>query len=76
MISLFNKGKSFSGVCPFDFYGICNEQELASGCVYGKISVLFMISDGNLHFSVFEGSGNVSCIFSYRDLPLNLGNPS
>ena len=23
------------GVCLFQFYGICNEQELASGCVYG-----------------------------------------
>jgi hypothetical protein len=28
----------FSGVCPYHFYGICNEQELASACVYGKIT--------------------------------------
>ncbi len=32
----FNKGNPFSRVCPFPFYNICNEQELASGCGYGK----------------------------------------
>jgi len=25
-------------VCPFHFYGICNEQESDATCVYGKIS--------------------------------------
>jgi len=29
---------------------------LISGCVTGKISVLFMISVTNLHFSEIEGS--------------------
>jgi hypothetical protein len=29
-----------------------------SGCVIGKISVLFMISVTNLHFSEIEGSGS------------------
>ena len=38
MISFFNKGRSISWVCPFHFYGICNEQESDSTCVYGKIS--------------------------------------
>jgi len=42
----------------------------------GKIYVLFMIRVRNLRFSEIEGSGNISGIFSYRDLPLNLGNPS
>ncbi len=23
-------------VCPFHFYGICNEHELISGCAFGK----------------------------------------
>jgi len=44
-------------VCPIHFYGICNEQELASGCATGKISVLFMISVSNLQYSDIEGSG-------------------
>jgi len=30
------------GVCPFHFYGICNEQESDSACVYGKIQSLEM----------------------------------
>ena len=38
-------------------YGICNQPVLISGCAYGKISVLFMISVTNLHFSEIEGSG-------------------
>jgi len=32
------------------------------------------ISDGNLHFSVIEDSGNISCIFTYRVLSSYLGN--
>ena len=60
MISFFNKGKSVSGVCPFQLYGICNQHELASGCAYGKVSVIFMISVTNLHFSEIEGSGPTS----------------
>ncbi len=32
-------GKSFVGVCPFHFYGICNEQESDSACVYGMSEI-------------------------------------
>ena len=41
----------FSGVCPFHFYGICNEQELASGCVTGKIT---QHSNLQLHQEIFN----------------------
>jgi len=39
---------------------ICDEQESDSACVYGKISVLFMISVTNLHFSEIKGTGPTS----------------
>ncbi len=39
VISFFQKGQIlYRGVCLFQFYGICNEQESDSACVYGKIS--------------------------------------
>ena len=39
MAQLFSMGVNpFSVVCPFHFYGICNQHELTSGCVTGKIS--------------------------------------
>ena len=57
MISFFNRANPFRRVCPLIFIDICNEQELISGCVTGKIYVLFMISVTNLHFSEIEGSG-------------------
>ncbi len=37
MISFFNRANPFDRFCPFQFYGICNEQELASGCANGKM---------------------------------------
>jgi hypothetical protein len=37
VISFFNGASPFSGVCPFHFYDICNEQESDSACVYGKV---------------------------------------
>jgi hypothetical protein len=46
----------FNGVCLFDFFDICNEQELISGCAYGKKSQL-LISAINLHFPEIEASG-------------------
>ena len=35
------RANPFREVCPFDFYGICNEQESDSACVYGKISQIW-----------------------------------
>jgi len=62
------RANPFRRVCPFRFYGICNEQESDSACVYGKISVLFMISVKHLHFSEIEGSGTkfVFLVSHYR----------
>ena len=41
MISFFNRANPFYGVCPFHLYGICNEQESDSACVYGKVSGIY-----------------------------------
>jgi len=38
VISFFIRGKSFSWVCPFDFYDICKKVRVGSGCVTGKIT--------------------------------------
>jgi len=41
MAQLFSMGVNpFSVVCPFHFYGICNQYRLFSGGDTGKISVL------------------------------------
>jgi hypothetical protein len=64
VISSFNRGKSFSGVCPFHFDDICNQHVLILECVTGKVSVLFMISVINLHFSIIEGSGKESALLA------------
>ncbi len=41
-ITIFNKGNSIFGGLPFlhfcNKYDICNQQEIASGCVYGKMN--------------------------------------
>jgi hypothetical protein len=33
--------KSFYQVCPFDFYDICNQHELISGCAAGNKAQVF-----------------------------------
>jgi len=40
VISVFNRANPFSGFALFDFIDICNQHELISGCVTGKISVI------------------------------------
>ena len=72
MISFFNGASPFSGVCPFHFYDICNEQKSDSACVYGKISVLFMISVTNLHFSEIKGTGPKPSIVDIIHLYLHI----
>jgi hypothetical protein len=51
------KANPFCRVCPYHFYGICNQHELIAGCVTGKIYVLFMIRIRNLHFLEIEDLG-------------------
>ena len=57
MISFSIGANPFYRVCLFHFCDICNEQEMISACVYGKISVLVMISVINLQLSAIEGTG-------------------
>jgi hypothetical protein len=44
----------------YGFYDICNQYRLFSDGDTGKISVLFMISVTNLHFSEIKGTGSKS----------------
>ena len=54
---VFLRANQFRMVCPFHFYDICNPIRVDSGYYTGKVSVIFMISVTNLHFSEIEGSG-------------------
>ena len=43
MISFFNRANPFSGFALFDFIDICNQHELISACVTGKISGIYVL---------------------------------
>ncbi len=50
------RANPFSGVCSFQFYGICNQYELNLSRGTGKRSVFFLFSVINLHFPEIEAS--------------------
>jgi len=41
------RANPFHKVCPFHCYGICNQHELISGCVTGKVSVIKHITSSH-----------------------------
>ena len=59
MISYFNKGKSISLGLPFCIFVRNTIYVLKCEVLESVVwqAVVFMISDGNLHFSAIEGSG-------------------
>ena len=51
VISSFNRAYPFRRVCPFHFYGICNQYRLFSDGDIGKVSVTLMMSKAAQGFS-------------------------
>jgi len=54
-------------------YDICNPSQAISGCAFGKVSALFMISFINLHFSLIENVGTKTSINDSTSRPQYTG---